>query len=145
MPEAVLCVKAVNEKARAAAYDLIAVIGEVLRLLLPVFAILGAIGMMMNLGSKLGFALNDHLEGNYERGSCDNGLVELVVCPPCFQYIAASVLPRINCFQLHKEMFLFTLVLLLVRSYIIFIQRCLFDQSADAFWVLAKHLTHWTD
>ena len=28
VPEAVLCVKAVNEKARAAAYDLIAVIGE---------------------------------------------------------------------------------------------------------------------
>ena len=44
--------------------NFIFIIGEVTRLLLPVFAILGAIGMMMNFGSKLGFALNDRLEGN---------------------------------------------------------------------------------
>ena len=43
--------------------NFIFIIGEVTRLLLPVFAIVGAIGMMMNFGSKLGFALNDHLEG----------------------------------------------------------------------------------
>ena len=43
--------------------NFIAIIGEVTRLLLPVFAIVGAIGMMMNFGSKLGFALNDRLEG----------------------------------------------------------------------------------
>ena len=43
--------------------NFIAIIGEVIRLLLPIFAIVGAIGMMMNLGSKLGFALNDRLEG----------------------------------------------------------------------------------
>ena len=43
--------------------NFIAIIGEVIRLLLPVFAIAGAIGMMMNFGSKLGFALNDRLEG----------------------------------------------------------------------------------
>ncbi|MDJ0663054.1 MAG: ABC transporter permease subunit [Acidimicrobiia bacterium] len=43
--------------------NFIFIIGEVTRLLLPVFAIAGAIGMMMNFGSKLGFALNDRLEG----------------------------------------------------------------------------------
>ena len=43
--------------------NFIAIIGEVTSLLLPVFAILGAIGMMMNFGSKLGFALNDRLQG----------------------------------------------------------------------------------
>ncbi len=43
--------------------NFVAIIGEVVRLLLPVFAIIGAIGMMMNLGSKLGFALNDRLDG----------------------------------------------------------------------------------
>ncbi len=43
--------------------NFIAIIGEVTRLLLPVFAIVGAIGMMMNFGSKLGFALNDRLDG----------------------------------------------------------------------------------
>ncbi len=43
--------------------NFIAIIGEVIRLLLPVFAIMGAIGMMMNFGSKLGFALNDRLDG----------------------------------------------------------------------------------
>jgi len=43
--------------------NFLAIIGEVTRLLLPVFAIVGAIGMMMNFGSKLGFALNDRLEG----------------------------------------------------------------------------------
>ncbi len=44
--------------------NFITIIGEVIRLLLPVFAIMGAVGMMMNLGSKLGFALNDRLEGS---------------------------------------------------------------------------------
>ena len=44
--------------------NFIAILGEVTRLLLPVFAIAGAIGMMMNFGSKLGFALNDRLEGS---------------------------------------------------------------------------------
>lgn len=43
--------------------NFIAIIGEVTSLLLPVFAILGAIGMMMNFGSKLGFAINDRLDG----------------------------------------------------------------------------------
>jgi phosphonate ABC transporter permease subunit PhnE len=43
--------------------NFIAIIGEVTRLLLPVFAIVGAIGMMMNFGSKLGFAINDRLDG----------------------------------------------------------------------------------
>ena len=43
--------------------NFIAIIGEVIRLLLPVFAIMGAIGMMMNFRSKLGFALNDRLDG----------------------------------------------------------------------------------
>jgi phosphonate ABC transporter permease subunit PhnE len=43
--------------------NFLAIIGEVTRLLLPVFAIVGAIGMMMNFGSKLGFALNDRLDG----------------------------------------------------------------------------------
>ncbi|MEA2002660.1 MAG: ABC transporter permease subunit [Actinomycetota bacterium] len=43
--------------------NFINIIGEVGRLLLPVTAILVAIGMMMNFGSKLGFALNDHLSG----------------------------------------------------------------------------------
>ena len=49
--------------------NFIAIIGEVIRLLLPVFAIMGAIGMMMNFGSKLGFALNDRLDGAALRGS----------------------------------------------------------------------------
>jgi phosphonate ABC transporter permease subunit PhnE len=44
--------------------NFLSVIGEVVRLLLPIFSIVGAIGMMMNLGSKLGFALNDRLEGS---------------------------------------------------------------------------------
>ncbi len=43
--------------------NFVGIIGEVIRLLLPVFAIAGAIGMMMNLGSKLGFALNDRIDG----------------------------------------------------------------------------------
>ena len=41
--------------------NLIAIIGEVGKLLLPVLAIAGTIGLMMNFGSKLGFALNDHM------------------------------------------------------------------------------------
>ncbi len=43
--------------------NFITILGEVTRLLLPVAAIVGAVGMMMNLGSKLGFAINDRLEG----------------------------------------------------------------------------------
>ncbi len=41
--------------------NLIAILGEVGKLLLPVFAIVGTVGLMMNFGSKLGFALNDHM------------------------------------------------------------------------------------
>jgi phosphonate ABC transporter permease subunit PhnE len=41
--------------------NFINIIGEVGGLLLPVVAIMGTIGMMMNFGSKLGFALNDHM------------------------------------------------------------------------------------
>ena len=41
--------------------NFVATLGEVTRLLLPVIAIAGAVGMVMNFGSKLGFALNDRL------------------------------------------------------------------------------------
>jgi len=41
--------------------NFINIIGEVGRLLLPVIAIMGTVGLMMNFGSKLGFALNDRL------------------------------------------------------------------------------------
>jgi len=41
--------------------NFIAIVGEVARLLLPVIAILGTVGLMMNFGSKIGFALNDRM------------------------------------------------------------------------------------
>jgi phosphonate ABC transporter permease subunit PhnE len=41
--------------------NFIAIVGEVGRLLLPVIAIVGTVGLMMNFGSKIGFALNDRL------------------------------------------------------------------------------------
>jgi phosphonate ABC transporter permease subunit PhnE len=41
--------------------NFIAIIGEVAALILPVVAIVGTVGLMMNFGSKLGFALNDRM------------------------------------------------------------------------------------
>ena len=41
--------------------NFVSIIGEVAGLLLPVAAILGTIGLLMNFGSKIGFALNDRL------------------------------------------------------------------------------------